>query len=286
MTASILPQELRRKLSSPHGVAIAILEASQNENTGISDIADLVANDPALSGRLLQLANAADMSGGVTTIHQAVRRLGMDAVKNLALSFSVVDQHSSGHCVHFPYKKFWSESLVMAHLMRELATAVNVGSVDELFTCALLARIGCLGLATAYPTEYSALLSTPLFDQELLAQEVATFGLHHLDISAALLREWGFPELLISPVLLHESPLGYESIKVPGMALIARALRVAYSVAKLACTPGTTNLVSILAPPAGQAFLKKHGAKRPHSRLACTRHHAHFCAKKRMAAPI
>ena len=244
MTASTLPQELRRKLPSPHGVAIAILEASQGESTGIADIAELVANDPVLSVRLVQLANAAATGDGVTSIQQAVERLGMDAVKNLALGFSVVDQHSSGRCVHFPYKKFWSESLLMAHLMRELATAVNLASADELFTCALLARIGCLGLATAYPTEYSALLNTPLSDEQLLAQEIATFGLHHLDISAALLREWGFPELLIAPVLLHESPLGYESINVPGMALIARALRVAYCVAELACTPGTTNLLN------------------------------------------
>jgi diguanylate cyclase (GGDEF)-like protein len=244
MSASSLPQELRRKLPSPHGIAIAILEASQSEDTSISDIAELVANDPALSGRLLQLTNSAAMGGAVASIHQAVGRLGMHAVKNLALGFSVVDQHSSGRCAHFPYKKFWSESLLMAHLMRELATAVNLGSADELFTCALLARVGCLGLATAYPVEYAAVLSKPLSDAQLLAQEVSTLGIHHLDISAALLREWGFPELLITPVLLHESPLGFESISVPGMALIARALHVAYCVAKLACTPGTTDLLT------------------------------------------
>ena len=242
MTASKLPPELRRKLPSPHGVAIAILEASQNESTGISEFAELVANDPALSGRLLQLANSSAMGVAVGSIQQAVGRLGMDAVKNLALGFSVIDQHSSGRCVNFPYKKFWSESLLMGHLMRELATAANLGSADELFTCGLLARIGCLGLATAYPVEYSTVLDTPLSDEQLLAREIATFGLHHLDVSAALLREWGFAEPLITPVLLHESPLGYTAISVPAMALIARALRVAYAVAKLACTPGTTDL--------------------------------------------
>jgi diguanylate cyclase (GGDEF)-like protein len=168
----------------------------------------------------------------------------MEAVKNLALGFSIVDQHSSGRCVNFPYKKFWSESLLMGHLMRELATAAHLGSAEELFTCGLLARIGCLGFATAYPVEYAAVLNTPLSDAQLLAQEEATFGLHHLDISAALLREWGLPELLITPVLLHESPLGYASISVPGMGLIARALRVAYAVAKLACTPGTQDLLN------------------------------------------
>jgi diguanylate cyclase (GGDEF)-like protein len=155
-----------------------------------------------------------------------------------------VDQHSSGPCAPFPYKKFWSEALLMGHLMRELAVAVHMGSADELFTCALLARLGCLGLATAYPVEYAEVLGKPLSDAQLLEQEVASLGFHHLDISAALLREWGFPELLITPVLLHESPSGFESLSAPRMALIARALHVAYCVAKLACTPGTTGLLA------------------------------------------
>ena len=243
MRAPILPQALRQKLPSPHGVAIAILEASQNDNTGIGDIAELVANDPALSGRLLQLANAT-MDSGVASVHEAVERLDMEAVKHLALGFSVVDQHSSGRCLHFPYKRFWSESLLMGHLMRELAGALHMGSADELFTCALLARIGCLGLATAYPLEYAAVLSQPLSGTALLEQEVAVLGIHHLDVSAALLREWGFPEPLIAPVLLHELPRGFASLKAPRMVLIARSLRVAYRVACLACTPGTTDLMA------------------------------------------
>jgi diguanylate cyclase (GGDEF)-like protein len=83
-----------------------------------------------------------------------------------------------------------------------------------------------------------------LSNEELLAQEVSTLGISHLDTSAALLREWDFPELLMTPVLLHESPLGHESVNVPGMALRARALRVAYCVARMACTTGTTELLS------------------------------------------
>jgi diguanylate cyclase (GGDEF)-like protein len=167
----------------------------------------------------------------------------MDAVKNLALGFSVVDQHSSGRCTHFPYKKFWTESLMMGHVMRELATAVHMGSPDELFTCALLARIGCLGLATAYPVEYAAVLSEPLTDAQLLVREVAAVGIHHLDISAALLHEWGVPDVLIEPVLLHESPRGHVALSVPRVALIAHALRVAYCLADRACSPGAIDLL-------------------------------------------
>jgi diguanylate cyclase (GGDEF)-like protein len=244
MTVPTLPHALRQKLPSPHGVAIAILEASQRDSTGIADIAELVASDPALSGRLLQLANAAALGGGVTSVHQAVGRLGLDATKNLALGFSVVDQHSNGRCTHFPYKKFWTQSLLMAHVMRELASAVYMGSADELFTCALLARIGCLGLATAFPVEYAAVLSTGLTEEQLLAREVADLGIHHIDVSAALLSEWGVPELLVGPVLLHETPRGFETVSPPRIALITRALHVAYRVAVMACTPDTADLLA------------------------------------------
>ncbi len=241
MTVSILSPELLRKLPSPHGVAIAILQASQNESTGINDLADLIANDPALSGRLLQLANAAALGHRVVSIKQAVARLGMNAVKNLALCFSIVDQHSGGRCVPFPYKIFWSESLVMGHLMFELVTATNLGVADELFTCAMLARIGRLGLATAFPEEYAAVLTTPLSDAQLLTQEEVSLGIHHLDLSAAMLRQWGLPEPLLEAVLQHELPQGDQSISLPGAAPIAHALRVAYCVARLACNPTSTS---------------------------------------------
>ena len=244
MTALTLAQELRQQLPGPHGVATAILEASQENTPNLADIATLVASDPVLSGRLLQLANAAAIGSDAASIHQVVARLGLETVKNLALGFSLVDQYSHGRCTSFPYKKFWSESLLMGHLMRELAVAVHMGSADELFTCALLARVGCLGLATACPVEYATVLGKSLSGAPLLEQEVASLGLHHLDVSAALLREWGFPELLITPVLLHESPSGYASLNAPRMALIARALRVAYCVAEMACTPGTTELLT------------------------------------------
>ena len=240
MTVSILSPELLRKLPSPHGVAIAILEASQNDSTGINDLAELIANDPALSGRLLQLANSAALGHRVVSIKQAVANLGMNAVKNLALCFSIVDQHSAGRCVPFPYKIFWSESLVMGHLMYELATAANLGPADELFTCALLARIGRLGLATAFAEEYATVLAAQLSDAQLLAEEEASLGIQHLDLSAAMLRQWGFPEPMLAAVLQHESPQGYQSISVPGAAPIAHALRVAYCVARLACTPTST----------------------------------------------
>ena len=50
---------LAGQLPSPKGVALAIMNLCGRDETTIDDIARLVSTDPALSGRLLRLANSA-----------------------------------------------------------------------------------------------------------------------------------------------------------------------------------------------------------------------------------
>jgi two-component system cell cycle response regulator len=47
------------QLPTPKGVALAVLELSQRENVTLGEIARVVQTDPALSGRLIKLANTA-----------------------------------------------------------------------------------------------------------------------------------------------------------------------------------------------------------------------------------
>jgi diguanylate cyclase (GGDEF)-like protein len=188
-------------------VALAIMNACAREDVSIGEVASLVQTDPALSGRLLERANAASNGGRpIIAITQAVSRLGLQSVKQLALCFSLVDQHSKGKCQAFDYAHFWSHSLLMGVAMQEFGALQKLGSPEELFTCGLLAQVGHLALATVYPQEYSRLLDTGTRGKKLLTLERELLHLDHLHLSRELMTRWGLPAVLVEPVQWHEDP--------------------------------------------------------------------------------
>jgi len=196
-------------LPSPKGVALAIMEISRRDDATTAEIARVVQTDPALSGRLLQLVNAAanKVTHGqrpIASVPEAVLCLGLGVVRNLALGFSLVDQYQDGLCQGFDYPRFWSHSLFMAVASRELASHSQTGSADELFVCGLMAHIGCLALAMAYPVEYAELLAGQGGCKVEVERQV--LGIDHNQCTAAMLADFGLPKALSEPVFFHETP--------------------------------------------------------------------------------
>jgi HD-like signal output (HDOD) protein len=78
------------QLPSPTGVALALLRLAESEDTTTADIAHVLQSDPALSGRILKVANSA-YSGRcrpATSVREAVTQLGIRLTRNIALIFA------------------------------------------------------------------------------------------------------------------------------------------------------------------------------------------------------
>lgn len=192
-------------LPSPKGVALAIMQISRRDDATLEEISRLVQTDPVTASRLLHMANAANVAGRpVASVPDAIIRLGLEAVRQLAMGFSLVDQYRAGTCKAFDYSRFWSHSLLMAVAMQELGKRVRVASPDELFACGLLARIGYLALATLYPKDYSQLLQE--CGEPTVEQERRCLHVDHNDLTSAILLDCGIPGALAEPVLFHETP--------------------------------------------------------------------------------
>ena len=199
---------LSGQLPSPKGVALAIMDICRRDDATIEAIARIVQVDPALSSRLIHLANAAATAGGrpVASVPDAIQRLGMVTVRQVAVCFSLMDQYHTGPCKAFDYDRFWSHSLLMAVAMQALGAFGRLGSPDELFACGLLARIGYLALATVHPAEYSELLEKCPDQNRLAELERAHLQADHNDFTAAILADCGIPGALAEPVYHHETP--------------------------------------------------------------------------------
>ncbi len=195
-------------LPSPQGVALAIMEVARNEKSTVDDLVRLIRTDPALAGRLICAANAIRRSTHrpMGAISDAVTVLGIAAVRQLALGFSLISNYRTGPCRSFDYEAFWSGSLLTAIAAPAFSAHLRVAAADELFICGLLSRVGRLAMATAYPAEYSALLEAhPAPPGVSLAEhETAALGISSAELTAGLLSEWGITQHLVQPVLHHE----------------------------------------------------------------------------------
>ncbi len=200
---------LSGQLPTPRGVALAILEISQRENATLGEIARVVQTDPALSGRLIKLANTAShIARPVVSVQEAVVRQGMTTVRQLALGFSLVDQYRNGSCKAFDYQEYWSHSLLMALGMQALGMRVHVAAADELFVCGLLAQVGRLALATAYPDEYNTVLMAYHADpaQAIGVHERARLETDHTELGIVMMTDWGMPKVFIGALTQYEYP--------------------------------------------------------------------------------
>lgn len=203
-------EELRAsgRLPSPKGVALSVMRLSRRDDVTMEKIAEVVQTDPALTGRLIRLANSALHAGRpVAAVRDAVVRLGLCTVTRVTLGFSLVDQYRDGPCKAFDYERFWSRSLLMALAAREFGARARLRGVEELFACGLLADIGSLALATACPSEYGEVLRrAEQGDAPLLHLERQVLQTDHDECTAELLREFGIPETLAEPVYYHRCP--------------------------------------------------------------------------------
>jgi len=191
-------------LPSPKGPALAVVKLTQQDDTTAVQLAQAIAADPALVARMLKLANSCRARGArpVLALKDAITILGLNAVRGLALGFSLMKNTPVHTCPGFDYQKYWSQNLACATAMQTLTNFSHVMQSDEAFCLGLLARIGELGLSSLFPENYAQLLQ-PSTDT-LLECERKAFGFDHTDLSTALLADWGFPENLIDAVRMHE----------------------------------------------------------------------------------
>lgn len=192
------------QMPSPTGVALALLELTQSDDTSIGDIARLLQGDPAMTGRLLQFVNSPMLGTrrAVASVSEAVLLVGLHVVRQIVLGLSVLSTYREGHCEEFDYERFWSHSLAMAVSAELLCGRDHCFPPEEAFTAGLLAGVGQLALATIYPEQYNQVLrrTRGAPPAQRLAAEREAFLIDHLQLTAAMLQDWGLPSPHVSAV--------------------------------------------------------------------------------------
>jgi putative nucleotidyltransferase with HDIG domain len=201
-------------LPTPPTVFAQVNKVINNPATSAYQIGGIIAEDQALSAKILKLTNSAfyGLSRTVTSVKQAIVILGLDVVKSLVLSASVFETFSKRNSIDKSFlDNFWRHSLLVAFMSRIISRTKNFPSfleAEESFSAGLLHDIGKLVILTHLPDEFAKIKEAKIIKPEaaisIIEEEV--LGFDHAAVGAYLCQKWNLPEHLTQSIQYHHSP--------------------------------------------------------------------------------
>jgi len=187
-------------------VAFKVLDLCRQEDVDIDDVAEIIEKDPALTAKMLKVANSSmfGMTKQVASLHQAMVVLGLRTVKIMALGFSLVDAMQGATSSGFDLSQYWRRSLYTAVAARLLASRLGDIRRDEAFVGGLLCDVGMIAAERHPAGAYHPVIQR--YNAEggcIQVHERELLGVTHAEISAMMLSNWNMPEVLIEAVSSH-----------------------------------------------------------------------------------
>jgi HD-like signal output (HDOD) protein/signal transduction histidine kinase len=200
-------------------ILLKLLEACDNDETPLSEIAAIINKDPILSCKVLQLVNSAyyGFRYCFKGIEQAVVYLGANTIKNIAVTMSihqVFDQKCFESVSRFNINVFWYHSLMRATLAKRIAQKISFNNFDEAYLSGLLLDIGKLILISTFPKEHESIHAETTHKastKNKLWAETQLLGVSHCEIGSWLMQKWKLNSMMADAIRYHHEPL--EKIK-------------------------------------------------------------------------
>ncbi len=225
-------------LPSPPAIAVKILNTVQQEESSIKELSRIITADPALTGKMLQVANSGfySLPNEVTSVDRALSVLGTNVIKNIALSFVIAADLRGDKKSSFDFDYFWRRSVTSAVAAELLTTILGVKN-EDIFVTGLLHDIGVLIMYLSKGDEYAALLQERRnTGVPLMELEQHKFGFDHQQLGFTLVSDWGLPETITMPILNHHTTTSAseEHRRTTEILWIADLLSAIYSEAETA----------------------------------------------------
>jgi len=216
------------KLPTLPSIAMRILNAVKNKETGLKEIGEILATDPSLSAEVLRAINSHfySLPNKITSVPHAVNLLGSRTVKSLALSFSLVNNLKSKESNGFDYVNFWKTSLIGAVSAKILTEKILPSFAEDAFFLGLIHNIGILAMNQCMPEQYQLVLNetkSNLFSYS--EAENRFFGFNHMQLGEYMAKSWGLPEYFTIPIRHHHG-LDDIFIQEPYIYTLTKLLRL------------------------------------------------------------
>ena len=195
-----------RKIVDDHKVDVPVLPETahrvmmltQDPESDAAQLAAIIQSDPTLGGHVMRIANSAAYTpnSNLVSIQQAIARLGMIEISNIALSTSLNSKmfNAPGYEKHIAV--IWQHALATALWSKEVARAIR-SNVEAAFLCGLLHSVGKPVILQSI-ADYQ---SDPPLTPEALQQCFSEF---ETDYAKAVANEWELPSIVAEAIVFYQ----------------------------------------------------------------------------------
>jgi putative nucleotidyltransferase with HDIG domain len=187
-----------------------IMDVISRKNSSATDLTNIIESDPALTTRILTVANSAyyGFVKKISTISHAVVVLGFKEIQNIALGMSVLQMFNKKGSEFS--EQLWRHSFSVGVGTRMIAQYLNLKIDGKYFVGGLLHDVGKIFISQYMADTFSMLLDA--FEEEgnnysYHAVEKRIFGITHSEVGEVLLNSWMFPPDIVNTVAHHHTPM-------------------------------------------------------------------------------
>lgn len=186
-----------------------IMEISGDENAVVRDFVRIIEKDQALAAKILRVANSAfyGFLSKVTSLEHALVILGINEVRSVVLGCSVYKFFSRSGSNGFDRTRFWKHSIICSQVARFLGTRFNVPNGNSLFLAGLIHDIGKVVVDQYFQEDFQQILEHVSSNKTTFSKaEKKVLGTTHDQIAGKLLKQWRFPNEVVTQVSNHHAP--------------------------------------------------------------------------------
>ncbi|HZK57101.1 MAG TPA: HDOD domain-containing protein [Clostridia bacterium] len=212
MTKVTLEEIIRRVKDIPTlpNITNEIMRLTEDPDSTVRDIENVIMKDQSLTARILRLANSAyyGYPRRISTISEASVLLGFQAIRSITLTASVgglLVREVPGYGLE--KNELWKQSQSCAIISRYIARKVHFARVDQAYVAGLLRDIGKV-IVSYYLTEYFKQIMNLVENENIsfLDAEEEILGFHHGQVGAEIAKKWNLPEELAEAIAYHHNP--------------------------------------------------------------------------------
>ena len=196
-----------RKMPSLSTTVGKVLEICSRTDASPNELNKVISLDPVLTGQVLKLINSAyySMVCKVTSLTRAITMLGMNTVKNMALSTAIVQSVAgAAKSKALPTAKFWAHSIGVGVSAKLLATASGVAlqEREEFFIGGMLHDLGKIPFGDEY---IHALTMARQEQRPLVEVEQELFGIDHQEVGKMIAEKWMLKGFMATCISSHHT---------------------------------------------------------------------------------